>query len=51
MPAGIFADIVRDNGGKVDIELSRSDERAHFTFLGPCEETLVKALGLEGRLE
>lgn len=53
-PAAIFADIVKDNGGKVavfNIELNpRSDKIADFAFVGPCEETLVKALGLEGRL-
>lgn len=53
-PAGFFAYIVKENGGKVavfNIELgSPSDEMADFTFDGPCEETLVKALGLKGRL-
>ncbi|KAM6503836.1 DHS-like NAD/FAD-binding domain containing protein [Amanita muscaria] len=54
MPAGIFADIVRNNRGKVavfNIELTRADKLKDFIFLGPCEETLVKALDVEGRLD
>ena len=54
-PAAFFAEIVKDNGGKVaifNIELgSPSDEVADFTFVGPCEETIVKALGLNGKLD
>ena len=53
-PAAFFGEIVKDNGGRVavfNIELgSPSDEVADFTFVGPCEHTFVKALGLEGRL-
>jgi len=51
--AAIFAEIVKDNGGKVavfNIELSSQSKTADFGFIGPCEETLVKALGLEGRI-
>ncbi|THH09857.1 hypothetical protein EW146_g8550, partial [Bondarzewia mesenterica] len=49
MPAGVFADVVRDHGGKVavfNIERTYADRKADFVFLGPCEETLVAAFGL-----
>lgn len=42
-PAGIFADIVKDNGGKValfNIKVTSADKKADFKFVGPCKETL-----------
>ncbi|KAF8075820.1 DHS-like NAD/FAD-binding domain-containing protein [Lyophyllum atratum] len=48
-PAAGYAEDVRENGGKVavfNLERSPGDEEADFLFLGPCEETLPKALGL-----
>ncbi|KAK0213761.1 DHS-like NAD/FAD-binding domain-containing protein [Armillaria fumosa] len=50
LPSGIFGDIVRGNGGRVavfNIEKTYTDRIAEFSFQGPCEETLVKAFGLE----
>ncbi|KZT52490.1 DHS-like NAD/FAD-binding domain-containing protein [Calocera cornea HHB12733] len=51
-PAAGIADTVRQEGGKVavfNLEGTPADKRANFRFLGPCEETLPKALfgGLE----
>ena len=40
---------VKQNGGKVaifNIERSNGDEVADFLFLGPCEETIPAALGV-----
>ncbi|KAF5387798.1 hypothetical protein D9615_000186 [Tricholomella constricta] len=48
-PAAGYASQVQENGGKVavfNLERSSGDEEANFLFLGPCEETLPKALGL-----
>lgn len=48
-PAASYADIVQSNGGKVavfNLERSEGDEHADFLFLGPCEDTLPKALGI-----
>lgn len=45
----MYAAMVKDNQGKVavfNIDRSHGDEDADFLFLGPCEETLPKALGL-----
>lgn len=47
-PAASYAKVVKDHGGKVavfNIEVSKQDEESDFVFLGPCEETLPKALG------
>ncbi|KAJ3500058.1 hypothetical protein NLJ89_g9959 [Agrocybe chaxingu] len=47
-PAASYAEEVEQNGGKVavfNLERSHGDNQAHFLFLGPCEETLPKALG------
>ncbi|CAL1713885.1 unnamed protein product [Somion occarium] len=49
-PAAGVAQIVREAGGKVavfNIDRTAGDENADFLFLGPCEETLPAALGLE----
>ncbi len=48
-PAASYRDMVKKNGGKVavfNVEKSKGDEKADFLFLGPCEETLPRALGL-----
>ncbi|KAI0074675.1 DHS-like NAD/FAD-binding domain-containing protein [Panus rudis PR-1116 ss-1] len=48
-PAASLADEVQNNGGKVavfNIEESQGSNYADFLLLGPCEETLPKALGL-----
>ena len=53
-PACTYSDVVKDNGGKVgvfNLEQTLSDEEVDFTFLGPCEETLIRALDLEGRFQ
>ncbi|KAF5321302.1 hypothetical protein D9619_000969 [Psilocybe cf. subviscida] len=56
-PAAGYAYEVLENGGKVavfNVERTDADSDADFLFLGPCEETLPKALGLhisdEGRV-
>jgi len=51
-PAAIFAEFVRDQKGKVavfNIEAPEATPKPSydFLFLGPCEEMLVKALGVE----
>ncbi|EUC62246.1 NAD-dependent deacetylase sirtuin-like protein [Rhizoctonia solani AG-3 Rhs1AP] len=49
-PAAGFAGVVQGNGGKVavfNIEESQGDQYADFLFLGPCEQTLGEALGIE----
>ncbi|KAJ7739637.1 DHS-like NAD/FAD-binding domain-containing protein [Mycena maculata] len=49
-PAAAYASEVQDHGGKVavfNLERSAGDRDADFLFLGPCEETLPRALGLE----
>jgi len=46
-PAASFQRTVRKNGGKVavfNLERSSKDEEADFLFLGPCEETIPRAL-------
>lgn len=48
-PAASYAYEVQEQGGKVavfNLERSEGDEEADYLFLGPCEETLSKALGL-----
>ncbi|KDR83364.1 hypothetical protein GALMADRAFT_235460 [Galerina marginata CBS 339.88] len=48
-PAASYASEVKKGGGKVavfNVERSQGDSKADFLFLGPCEETLPKALGL-----
>ncbi|KAG9120827.1 hypothetical protein FRC07_003525 [Ceratobasidium sp. 392] len=49
-PAAGFADVVQENGGTVavfNIEASQGDQNADFLFIGPCEETLGNALGID----
>ncbi|KAL5508525.1 hypothetical protein ACEPAH_6144 [Sanghuangporus vaninii] len=49
-PAAGYAAQVRIHGGKVavfNLERSQGDERADYLFLGPCEETLPRALGID----
>ncbi|KAF9076405.1 DHS-like NAD/FAD-binding domain-containing protein [Rhodocollybia butyracea] len=49
-PAASFADEVQEQGGKVavfNLERSEGDSNADFLFIGPCEDLLPKALGLE----
>ncbi|GBE78854.1 NAD-dependent protein [Sparassis crispa] len=48
-PAAGFAKMVKNRGGKVaifNLNQSKGDDDADFLFLGPCEETLLHALGL-----
>ncbi|KAK0206283.1 DHS-like NAD/FAD-binding domain-containing protein [Desarmillaria ectypa] len=48
-PAAGYAEAVSQNGGQVavfNLDRSDGDEDANFLFLGPCEETVPKALGL-----
>ncbi|KAF8803861.1 DHS-like NAD/FAD-binding domain-containing protein [Phlegmacium glaucopus] len=48
-PAALFADEVQNHGGITavfNLERSEGDEHADFLFLGPCEDTLPKALGI-----
>jgi len=52
-PAAGYAHAVRSQGGKVavfNLERSAGDSRADWLFLGGCEKTLPKALGLDGEL-
>jgi len=47
-PAASYAQEVQKRGGKVavfNLERSKGDSKANYLFLGPCEETLPKALG------
>ncbi|KAG8988163.1 hypothetical protein FRB90_002937 [Tulasnella sp. 427] len=49
-PAAGFAEHVKAKGGKTavfNLERSSGDKRATFLFLGPCEETLPRALGIQ----
>lgn len=49
-PAAGFAAQVQENGGSVavfNVDRSVGDNDAEFLFLGPCEELLPQALGLE----
>lgn len=49
-PAAGYAYEVQDNGGKTvvfNLDRSEGDEEADFLFIGPAEETLPKALGLQ----
>lgn len=48
-PAAGYADEVQSHGGKVavfNLDRSAGDGDADFLFLGPCEETLPRALGI-----
>lgn len=48
-PAAGYAAEVQDRGGKVavfNLDRSKGDRDADYLFLGPCEETLPRALGL-----
>lgn len=48
-PAAKLATKVREHGGKVavfNVDRSKRDDQADFLFLGPCEETLPEALGI-----
>ncbi|EEB89352.1 hypothetical protein MPER_12561, partial [Moniliophthora perniciosa FA553] len=52
-PAAGYADVVQQNGGKTavfNLERSTGDEDADFLFLGPCEESVPRALGLTNEL-
>jgi NAD-dependent deacetylase sirtuin 5 len=47
-PAASYAQEVQKHGGKVavfNLERSNGDSEANYLFLGPCDETLPKALG------
>ncbi|KAL5488325.1 hypothetical protein ACEPAI_6433 [Sanghuangporus weigelae] len=49
-PAAGYAAEVRLHGGKVavfNLERSKGDKRADYLFLGPCEETLPRAFGID----
>jgi NAD-dependent SIR2 family protein deacetylase len=49
-PAAGYAAEVAARGGTVavfNLERSAGDEDADFLFLGPCEETLPEALGMQ----
>lgn len=48
-PAAKLAMKVKEHGGKVavfNVDRSKRDDQADFLFLGPCEETLPEALGI-----
>ncbi|KAF9046031.1 DHS-like NAD/FAD-binding domain-containing protein [Hymenopellis radicata] len=45
-PAAGYAYTVSENGGAVAVFNLEGDDDADFLFLGPCEETLPRALGL-----
>jgi len=52
-PANTLASIAQARGAKVavfNLERTRGDDEADFLFIGPCEETLPKALGLEDKV-
>ncbi|KAJ3539823.1 hypothetical protein NMY22_g4560 [Coprinellus aureogranulatus] len=49
-PAAGFASQVKGHGGKVaffNVERTEKDADADFVFVGSCDETLLKALGVE----
>jgi len=49
-PAAGFAKQVQKNGGNVavfNIDHSAGDKKADFLFLGPCQDLLPQALGME----
>ncbi|KAE9399026.1 DHS-like NAD/FAD-binding domain-containing protein [Gymnopus androsaceus JB14] len=49
-PAAGFAEQVQKNGGNVavfNIDHSAGDKKADFLFLGPCQDLLPQALGME----
>ncbi|KZV87587.1 DHS-like NAD/FAD-binding domain-containing protein [Exidia glandulosa HHB12029] len=48
-PAASYAEEVKSHGGRVavfNLDRSQGDGDADFLFLGPCEETLPRALGI-----
>lgn len=48
-PAASYMHKVKRRGGKVaifNVERSNGDEIADFLFLGPCEDTIPEALGV-----
>ena len=50
-PAASYAGEVQDHGGKVavfNLDRSDGDDGAEFLFLGPAEEMLPRALGVDG---
>ncbi|KAI0049884.1 DHS-like NAD/FAD-binding domain-containing protein [Auriscalpium vulgare] len=49
-PAAGFADTAGENGAQIayfNIERTDGDSEADFVFVGPCEETLPRAFGVE----
>jgi len=49
-PAAGYAAEVQEQGGKIavfNLDRSEGDDDADFLFLGPCEETLPKCIGVE----
>ena len=51
-PAAGFAEEVAEHGGNVavfNLDRTEGDEEADFLFLGPCEEKLPRALGLDSK--
>jgi len=51
-PAAGYAAEVQKHGGKVavfNLDRSAGDKQADFLFLGPCEETLPKCIGLQNQ--
>jgi NAD+-dependent protein deacetylase sirtuin 5 len=49
-PAASYMYEVKERGGKVaifNVERSEGDAIADFLFLGPCEETIPVALGID----
>ncbi|KAF5356395.1 hypothetical protein D9758_009474 [Tetrapyrgos nigripes] len=52
-PCSIFGELVRRRGGKIAVfngQGAHADRDAHFRFQGPCGDTLVKALRMEGEV-
>ncbi|KIJ40344.1 hypothetical protein M422DRAFT_230276 [Sphaerobolus stellatus SS14] len=53
-PASGFAEEVQEHGAEVavfNLERTKGDEYADFLFIGPCEDTLPKALGVEDKVK
>jgi NAD+-dependent protein deacetylase sirtuin 5 len=47
-PAASYSSTVLSNGGTVAVfNIEEIDDDAQFLFLGGCEETLPKALGID----
>jgi len=45
--AGYSADVLSSGGTVAVFNIEESEDEAQFVFLGGCEETLPKALGLD----